>query len=620
MPIQVGTAETAASALGRGARANGYAHLQDICSDQGISLRELANGQPHEVKHAAVLIGADADVLLFNTPRLQDDGRFELGRENIKFTALTRTGGQVCLVCMLEARAQGQEAWQCGRWQVRHIRTCAQHGVLLEAISLNTTSKNAQDFGAYFAPRAHIQAQKVESQDQELELYLDGRIEHGTGESWPDSFEFHVVAVFCEALGALLAYGPKRNMKSLSPIEIVKAGSVGFKLFQKGPDALLSRLKSIQTASMDDGADYGKLYPQILTCLRERRKDPCFDGLRTLVREFILDNFHVPPNSSILGEVNGRSRVMTVAIGAREGGVANSLLNRQLKLMGFLRDKVSDNTISDRGLLISTAVIDEAVSVVKKLSTIAVTRAALGADKYTIERLCAEGVLKLHFPADDGCMPFFHEREILRLSADLRAATTCNVVLTDDHVSLQEAARRSHCTLTSLIGRAVAGTLKLASPCAVPFRLPDFLVSLSELRVQIGAVPPEVLTAAEAARLLGVIPGTIHALVAAEYLPGTFSDYRLANRACLFILHADLEHFANAHIVLRALSGTRKATFEATQEYIAECGVEALVLAHESRKIFRRSDIERIAYDPGGERLARLLMVDEARLEHLFQK
>ncbi|HEY0121062.1 MAG TPA: hypothetical protein VGC14_04740, partial [Rhizobium sp.] len=142
--------------------------------------------------------------------------------------------------------------------------------------------------------------------------------------------------------------------------------------------------------------------------------------------------------------------------------------------------------------------------------------------------------------------------------------------------------------------------------------------TLATVHQRLSEFPVEFISAATAAKLIGVKPGTIHALAEAELLPAIMVDYRLANRQIRLVRHADLEAFANEYIVLRALSGTRKATFEETQLFIADNGVSPLPLIGDTRKIFRRTDIERIAYLPGGERLARLLLVDEARLQALF--
>jgi hypothetical protein len=243
---------------------------------------------------------------------------------------------------------------------------------------------------------------------RDLENYLLDRIMIGRSSAWPGCFEFHTVALFCEALGTLLRFGPNSRTHDLSARNLIGAGADGFQMFRGGSARITSCLKELQaTAGVADQADYGKLYTPLLACLRERRKDTAFDELRRLIREFILDNFHVPDGTSILGEISNASRVVTIGIAAKEADVPISLLNRQLSFVGAVQGKTSGNTISDRATLIPRGIMDAAVAEVRKFTSLAVTRSTIGADRYTMERLCADLVINPHFPIDDEGMPVF---------------------------------------------------------------------------------------------------------------------------------------------------------------------------------------------------------------------
>lgn len=619
--ILAGHGETATSLLGRVARANGYDRLQDACADQQILFRELANGREFEVRSVAQLTGADPERLLFDTPSLTGPGWFVLGRERIKFSAFQRMGGQICPVCLREDRVIDGDAglFQRGIWQVSSIRSCHRHGVTLERNRLGCTTREAHDIIRHLRAWRPSLPIPIPENAQMLETHLLHRIAKGRREDWVDRFEFHVVALFCEALGTLVRFGSHSRTHDLSAQNLIEAGAVGFSIFREGYAEITSCLKNFQqTAPAADKADYGKLYAPLLACLRERRKDTAFDDLRSLVREFILDNFHVPVGTSVLGEVSDNPRVVTVGIAAKQSGIQISILNRQLKMVDAIFGKSSKNTISDRATLISKSAMNSAVAEVRKLSSLAVTRAAIGADRYTMERLCAEGLIRLHFQKNDGGMPLVHEDAVVEFIDRLLAVTECGITTNPDHVALTEAAARCHCTVSALLTRALHGEFSLVSPLDAPFQLSDFYVNLTIVHQRLSEIPVEFISAATAAKLIGVKPGIIHALAEADFLPAIMVDSRLANRQIRLIRHADLEVFANKYIVLRALSGTRKATFEETQFFISNHGVAPLTLIGDSRKIFRRTDIERIAYLPGGERLARLLMVDEARLQATF--
>lgn len=231
-PIHVvaGAGETAASLLGRAARANGYGRLQDACTDQQISFRELANGREQEVQHVARLTGADADRLLLNTPRLAEKGWFSLGRERIKFSAFQRMGGQICPVCLQEDKIVDGDAgvFQRGIWQVGSLRSCHRHSVMLERNRLNCRTQEAHDIIPHLQAWTPSQPTPAPESPRLLESYLLGRIDKGRGEGWSDGFEFHVVALFCEALGTLVRFGSKTSTWDLSPYKLIEAGAAGF--------------------------------------------------------------------------------------------------------------------------------------------------------------------------------------------------------------------------------------------------------------------------------------------------------------------------------------------------------------------------------------------------------
>ncbi|HEY0123135.1 MAG TPA: TniQ family protein [Rhizobium sp.] len=479
--VQPGQDETAASLLGRAARANGYHRLQDACADQQILFRELANGRDPEVRSVAHLTGADPESLLFNTPSLTEPGWFVLGRERIKFSAFQRMGGQICPVCLQEDRVIDGDAglFQRGIWQVGSIRSCHRHGVTLERNKLGCTTREAHDIIRHLRAWRPSLPIPISENAQMLEAHLLDRISKGRREDWVDRFEFHVVALFCEALGTLVRFGSNARTHDLSAQNLIEAGAVGFSIFREGYAEIISCLKGLQeTATAADNADYGKLYTPLLACLRERRKDTAFDDLRSLVREFILDNFHVPVGTSVLGELSDTPRVVTVGVAAKQEGLPISILNRQLKMVDAIHGKSSRNTISDRATLISKAVMDSAVAEVRKLSSLAVTRAAIGADRYTMERLCEEGLIRLHFQNSDGEMPLIHENAVVEFIDRLLAITECGITTNPNHAPLIEAAARCHCTVSTLLIRALHGEFSLTSPLDAPFRLPDFYVNL----------------------------------------------------------------------------------------------------------------------------------------------
>ncbi|PTQ66848.1 TniQ family protein [Celeribacter persicus] len=605
--------EAATSRASRAAQNNGYASLQALCSDQRIHVLKLCNGRDAEIRHIAELTGVAFDTLRFNTPRLDQQGWFRLGAERIKATAFTRSGGQVCPACVLEGRTDDARngAFQKGIWQVSSLHCCLKHKVALVPLEVSGNSKSVHDFAQHVKSWVPGEITEVADEDLGLAVYLTDRIRLGRGQAWLDGFEFHVVSSFVEALGTLLKFGSKARPHLLSAPELIKAGAAGYAVARHGPDAIRNALDTIRTsAPKSQKPDYSKIYGPVIAELRARRNDPDFDVLRHLIREYVLDYFYVPEGTSLLGETCGAPRLLTVGVASKRSGIPISTLTRQLKRDGELTSEMK-NGLSDRAMLVSATVMDAAIGEAEKLTSLKIAREVLGCDRYTMERLIESGMMPLHFPAGEGSLPMLHSDEILNFVSRLQAVTEVRSDLGADDLLLAEVARQCHCTMHWLLLTALSGNLRLVSKLKEPFRLTEFYVSLSEVRDQLELVPEGHVTVAQAAKLLGCNVATIHALAEGGFVGSQFQDARLSNRKRRVVSLADLEAFERDYILLRALSGTRRADFEALQLQLSEQGVEPLQLGETARKFFKRVEIERLAYRPGGHALARLLAADE---------
>ncbi len=620
LSVDMQPGETGTSLFSRHAVINGLPRMRTLGRDVLVNYVDLCNGQPDAVTRVAELAGANPGVLLFHTPRLIDPGRFQLGRERIKFTALLRNGGQICPLCIAddECRDPRSGPYQRDIWQVAAFRRCRIHGVAFERPQFPGRHSELHDFVQILKTWVPAKIIHVGTDDTALEDYLLDRIKDGPGKDWIDGQAFHVVWLFSEALGLLLINGPKARLHEADVSTLIDVGAAGFAVLRTGPDGLQRVLTDIMDQAGEDRNNYGKIYAPILTCLLERRRDPEFDEIRRFVRSFVLQNFRVPPGSSILGEKSGTAQVFTALTASRHFDVPLSVLNRQLRMLG-LRPGPRRNHSSDPTLLLSRTRMEEIVADVRKLSSITVTRAVIGADRYVMERLCSAALLTPHFP-DDGGMPMFHQDEVLRFLKRLQDAVTKIRKPSRYWRPLTSAAARTHCSTAWIISQVFDGKLALAARLPEPFMLAEFLVPINALTTLLREKPEDMVTAAEAAKWLAADVRTIHALAIYGYLPSQMADSRLANRPRRLIRKADLEAFAHRHIMLCALNGQRKALYTETLAFIEARGVQPLLMREGAKPVFDRQAIERLSRLPGGEQLARLLAVEDTRLAQLSDK
>ncbi len=617
LSVEMQSGETATSLCSRNSAANGLPRMRTKCTDFSISHVDLCNGEAEAVTRVADLAGADPEALQFHTPRLIEPSWFRLAHERIKSPAMLRNGGQLCPLCIAEDECGDPQygPYQRDIWQVAAFRRCRKHGVAFERPQFDCRHSEVHDFLQVLKTWSPAAIMHIGSDVTALEDYLLQRIRQGRGSDWIDRQAFHVVWVVSEPLGLLLTEGSKAKLHEQDAGTLIRAGAAGFDVLRAGPDRIRAVLTAIRDDAGADRSNYGKLYAPLLTCLLERRRDPDFDEIRRLVRSFILQNFRVPPNSSVLGEKSVGNHVFTALTASRHFDVPLSVLNRQLRKEG-LRSDPHRNEKSDPTLLVPRERIEKVVAEVRKLSSIAVTRAVIGADRYVMERLCTAGLLVQHFP-DDGCMPMFHYDEVMRFLKRLKDAAATVRKPSRYWRPVTSAAARTHCSTAWIISQVFEGRLELAARLPDPFQLADFLVPMNPLKVLLQARPEGMVTAAEAAKWLGADIRTVHALAIYGYLPSQMVENRLANRSQRLIAMADLEAFAHRYVVMRALIGQRKALYTATLDFIAGHGLSPIPTRDGTKPVFERQPLERIACLEGGEQLAWLLSIENARLETL---
>ncbi|RNF35325.1 TniQ family protein [Paracoccus methylarcula] len=612
LTVKTTEGETGTSLASRIALRNGVS-MRALCRDMAIPYADVCHGVPQAVVQVTDLIGCDSAPILFHTPRLIEHDWFQLGRERLKFTALLRGGGQICPLCVAEDEADEPHfgPWQRYTWQVAAFRRCRKHDLVLERPKYPGRHSESLDFTAIVRSWAPSEITRAQNDRHALEDYLLSRIQKGISSEWIDRQAFHVAWLFSEALGILLTKGPKARIPDQDAAALIAAGHVGFEILKSGPQALLSLLGDIRDQAGSDRGSYGKIYGPVLTCLRERRRDPEFDEIRCIVREFILDNFRIAPGTSILGEICNETRMFTVLTASRHFNVPISQLTRKLRMEGLLTNPQHNND-TDRNLLFRRDNMEKIAAELRKLSSMSVTRAVIGADRFVMDRLRELKLLRNYFPVDGG-MPMFHQDEVMRFIRNLQAATHHVLRPGRRWKPITKVAANCHCSTAWVIQQVFAGNLELVSSQPDPFLLAEFLVSVSEIKELLDAIPLDMVNMTEAARLLAADVPTVKALITSGHLASRSVDSRLANRPLRLISRADLERFARNHVVVRALSGTRKAQYITTLAFIEEQGVFPLLAERGVKPVFERHAIERISRLPGGEQLARLLGVEDTR-------
>jgi hypothetical protein len=297
----------------------------------------LTNGAESEIHRVAALAGLDPEPLLFWTPRLIEPGWFQLGKERIKFTALSRTRTYACPLCLGE---QAQNAplsiGHPGAWQLNSIRSCARHSCALVPMPPAPSNKDVFDFARTVERHVSIPPMPVSEANMVLEHYLIIRISGANADAgWPGKLPLHVVAQTAENLGILMTHGPDPKRSDVTDLQWIAAGAAGFPVLAAGPDALHQVLTDMKRGHVNDAGRYRARYRFFFEWLRYRDDDRDFDIIRDLVRDFIWKNFPVARGALVLGKECPRQFVHSFSTAVRASGITKRQLGRRLCSMGL---------------------------------------------------------------------------------------------------------------------------------------------------------------------------------------------------------------------------------------------------------------------------------------------
>lgn len=329
--------ESATSLASRLAWRNGAPRLITFCSDLGIDQRGLTNGAENEIQRIAALAGQDPELLLFWTPRLIEPGWFQLGKERIKFTALSRTQTYVCPLCLGEqAQNDPLSIGHPGVWQLDSIRSCARHGCALVLMPPAPSNKDVFDFARIVERYDSISPTPVLETDMVLEHYLISRISGVNADAgWLGGIPFHVVAQTAENLGILMTLGPDPKRSDITDLQWIAAGAAGFPALAAGPEALHHVLADMKRGHVNDAGRYRARYRFFFEWLRYRDDDRDFDIIRDLVRDFVWKNFPVARGALVLGKECPRQFVHSLSTAVCASGITKRQLGRRLCSMGL---------------------------------------------------------------------------------------------------------------------------------------------------------------------------------------------------------------------------------------------------------------------------------------------
>lgn len=346
--------ESTESPLGFAARLAAF-HIGDrtapFLRDIGVSLSELARGQPQAIRLLAERAGVAPEDLKANAAQGVDKRHFDLRGENVSAEFLASPFTTFCPACLLaDDRASGGRAlfrlhqWT---WQLRVVRTCPNHGLPLMrrkadfsgdryhelAVMVPETGGRLEDLIAPLVPRTV----------SPLQNYTLRRLEGKAGTPWLDGEGIEQAVRGSEMLGVLMLFGAKPNLDELTEDEWDQAGRVGYTFTSEGGEGIRRALSEVQAGVSYKGSRpgpqhvFGRLYQWL--ALSRAKKDS--GDIKRMLREHIFETMEVPTGAVVLGEAIVKRRLHTCATLARETGLDPRTLWGMLAAKGLIPKNAS---------------------------------------------------------------------------------------------------------------------------------------------------------------------------------------------------------------------------------------------------------------------------------------
>jgi hypothetical protein len=365
--------ETPMSYASRLAARNGI-RADPFCKHFEIRLVDVADGNESSLCALAALGGIEPDLLLANAFAKSGPLQWTFRGEPLDRTVLRRTRLAICPACALaDIKANPKLMPQVatyGRaaWLLDVVNRCPLHRIPLAYADAAADAKLRHDFAQHaklLLPRLAKLADVPPREPGPLQTYVLRRLDGVKGAALPDSMRIAPLVRLCETAGTLTLF-PDLDSKQLSEDQREAAGAVGYNALAGGAAAfrsMLAQLKSsVHGRSRLDGptAAFGKLY----WLLSRTLDDPDLDGVRAIMRDYVIENFAIESGHSILGRPMEKRRLHSIQTLARHTSVHPKVLRRHLRAAGLVTDaqmELSDHNVlfdADAGLALAAPLAD----------------------------------------------------------------------------------------------------------------------------------------------------------------------------------------------------------------------------------------------------------------------
>ena len=542
LSVELFAQESATSLASRLARRNGAPRLITFCSDIGINYFALCNGDVDEVCRLAAFASVDENPLLKHTPCVIRKDWFQLGEAEIKFSAFQRTKPRICPICNADNFVGDHKisAHQNGSAQLIAMRVCPLHLCVLQELPKAQSNKDHFDIAQLATGYDSQETTRVQKSELKLIDYILSRLNGTTASGWYNQLPFHVATQTAENFGLLLLKGPIVKRQSISGLEWLQAGSVGYSFLQQGPDAMIEKLGELERNRPMDNSLYRARFGVFFEWLRNRDDDVAFDAIRDPVRDFIFDTYPISKGAQVLGVENPRRKFHTHRTLTKERRLDFTKTGHALIQRGYARK--NEHNSFELLRYVPAEVADKVAHELNRVFTKTRTAKKLGVTRATLDQLIAHKLILPHFK-HRGAVPGFHSDEIWQFATSVTKGWVpyFGNAPAKRWVSFQDAAKLCRCATWQVIAMVIHYKLPVTNPDRNKKLLSDHITCPITLADKFTEIENGVVSLLMAGRLLGCERTEIERLIVDGSLKETPIFARQAKKKHRSVEREDVE-------------------------------------------------------------------------------
>ncbi|WP_170327992.1 TniQ family protein [Ruegeria arenilitoris] len=473
--------EIPTSYLSRLAARNGCSDMASFCSDVGLDLLALSNGDRGALKELCHLAGLREDAFA-KTPVIKTArNRYRIGHETLEPLTFNCVQVRVCPKCLLEQHQLSPEIWEKTHqlhWQIPQIGCCHLHNERLLTISCR--SLRLRRFDTSLAIKNawnEIQSADHPMIADSLDRYLAERLIRRRGQPLCDQMSIPLLCRIAEALGIILTYGRSQRRGDLDRHAKRRALLNGFELLMAGDNALFDALTEFSKRTARKSGRYSWPHFGALRNYLYRDLDYSegLDKFRELMHRYVVDRYPIVPGTVVFGIEVERRRVHTLTSARKHLKVRRDLFE-EILIDSRLGHRDANGTFVLDGIL-TVEIVEGLREVTSRFLSRKEVAGFLGISENVVKELQKRRVLRPR-TGQDHWERKGYDAEYLQCMLD-RIFDGTRVFRTAPRGSytISNVTRRTQCRVADIVELILSGNLKVKGRIGQELALRNLLVS-----------------------------------------------------------------------------------------------------------------------------------------------